>query len=232
MAAVLVAIALMSIVMTALLPAWRQQVQREKEAELAFRGEQYARAILLFRRKFNGASPMTIEALVDGRFLRKKFKDPMTGEDFQPLYIGQQPGQQGPQGQPGRGGPAGPPGRGGPAGAQPGRGGPVGQPQGGGVGITGVISKSKENSIRIYRGASTYNAWQFVDPIGNRRGGPGGNPGQPGAPGQGGRNPGTGPGGPRGGGIGPGGSRGGAPPPPGRGRGPGVPPGGGRGPIR
>ena len=223
MAAVLVAIALMSVVMTALLPAWRQQVQREKEAELAFRGEQYARAILLFRRKFNGASPPTIEALVDGRFLRKKFKDPITGDDFQLLYAGQQPGQQGQQGQQGRGGQA-------------------GQPPGAGVGIMGVISKSKDASIRIYRGAATYNAWNFVDPIGNRRGGPGqnpqtGGPGQggrgPGGPGQGGRGPGSAPGpgtGP--GGVGAPGRPGGGPA--GGGRGPtfpGGPGGGGRGPV-
>ena len=196
MAAVLIAIALMSIVMMALLPAWRQQVRREREAELVWRGEQYARAILLFRRKFNGALPPTIEALVDNRFLRKKYKDPITGEDFQPLYAGQQPGQQ--QGR-------------------------AGQPQTPGAGIIGVISKSKETSIRTYRGGSTYNAWQYVDPIGNRRGGPGQNPGQPGGPGQGGRGPGVGA---------PGGSRGPGTPgvgTPGGARGPGFPGGPGRG---
>ena len=211
MAAVLVAIALMSVVMTALLPAWRQQVRREKEAELVFRGEQYARAVLLYRRKMNGSSPMTIDALVQGRFLRKKFKDPMTGEDFQPLYLGQQPGQQGQQ----------------PAGRS-------GQPQQqGGVGITGVVSKSKEASIRIYRGGSTYNTWNFWDPIGNRRGGPGGgNPGQnPGQGGPGGRGPGgTGPGGSRGGVPAPGGGPAGGSRGPGMGPGPGRGPGGGRGP--
>ena len=185
MAAVLVAIAIMSIVMTALLPAWRQQVQREKEAELVFRGEQYARAINLFRKKFNGAYPPTIEALVDGRFLRKKFKDPMTGEDFQPIYAGPNP----------------PPGS---AGQR--------QPQARGVGILGVISKSKETSIRVYRGGSTYNAWQYVDPVANRGRGPGPAPGaQPGAPGGRPGGPGGRPGGPGGrpGGPGPGGRGGG-----------------------
>ena len=57
MAAVLVGVAIMSIVMSALLPVWRQQVQREKEAELAFRGEQYARAIYLFQRANGGRNP-------------------------------------------------------------------------------------------------------------------------------------------------------------------------------
>ena len=78
MAAVLVGVAIMSIVMSALLPVWRQQVQREKEAELAFRGEQYARAIYLFQRANGGRNPPSLDVLVSGRFIRKKYKDPMT----------------------------------------------------------------------------------------------------------------------------------------------------------
>ncbi len=38
---------------------------REKEAELIFRGNQYARAIGLFQRKFANTSPPTIDVLVD-----------------------------------------------------------------------------------------------------------------------------------------------------------------------
>ena len=50
MAALLVALAVMSVLMTALLPAWRFQARREKELELVFRGEQYVKAIeRLFR---------------------------------------------------------------------------------------------------------------------------------------------------------------------------------------
>ena len=75
MAALLVAMAIMAIGMMALLPAWRQQVQREKEAELAFRGEQYARAIYLFRTKNGNQPPPNIDVLVQGRFLRKKYLD-------------------------------------------------------------------------------------------------------------------------------------------------------------
>ena len=121
MAALLIMISLLSIGMLALLPVWRQQSQREKEAELAFRGEQYARAIYLFRTKNGNQPPPNIDVLVQGRFLRKKYKDPITGEDFQPIFGGQQP-------QPGRTGPrrrrrcraVGAPGRG----AEPGPGGP------------------------------------------------------------------------------------------------------------
>ena len=88
MAALLVSMAVMAIVATALMPAWRTMAQREKEAELIFRGEQYARAINLFQRKNGNASPPTIDLLVEQRYLRKKYKDPITGGDFQVITAG------------------------------------------------------------------------------------------------------------------------------------------------
>jgi type II secretory pathway pseudopilin PulG len=195
LAAVLISVAIMSIVMTALLPVWRQQMQREKESELAFRGEQYARAIYLFQTKNGGQFPPSIDALVQGRYLRKKYKDPMTPDgEFLPLSVGaNQPGPQGgPAGQRGggpgqRGGAPGQRGADPQGGFQPGRGQPgpgLGGSQPGGVqgggGIRTVVSTSKEASIRIYNGASHYNEWQFLY---NARGR--GGPGQPGAPGGG-----------------------------------------------
>ena len=62
---------------------------REKEEELIFRGRQYARAIGLFQRKFANTAPPTIDVLVEQRFLRKKYKDPITNDDFQPIYANQ-----------------------------------------------------------------------------------------------------------------------------------------------
>ena len=70
MAALLVTLAIMSILMSVAMPVWRQEARREKEAELIFRGEQYARAIALFRSKNNGALPASVDVLVTGRFLR------------------------------------------------------------------------------------------------------------------------------------------------------------------
>ncbi|MBA2306070.1 MAG: type II secretion system protein, partial [Acidobacteria bacterium] len=102
MAAVLVGVAVMAIVMSALLPVWRQQSQREKEAELAFRGEQYARAIYLFQRSNGGQNPPNLDVLVSGRYIRKKYKDPVNDDgEFLPLAVGaNQPGPQGgPSGQ-------------------------------------------------------------------------------------------------------------------------------------
>ena len=144
MAALLVAMTVMAIGMLALLPAWRHQSQREKEAELAFRGEQYARAIYLFRTKNGNQPPPNIDVLVQGRYLRKKYLDPVTGEEFVPIFGGQQP-QTGGAGQQGRGGL--PQGR---AGLPQGRG---GFPQGlggpsqgsGGIGtVTGSIGRGQQ----------------------------------------------------------------------------------------
>lgn len=211
MAALLVSVSIMAIVMSALLPVWKQQARREKEAELAFRGEQWARAIYLFTTKNGGQYPPNLDVLVQGRYIRKKFKDPMTADgEWQPLFLGQQPQQPGPA----RGGPAGGSTGGGPVsggrGPQPPAQNPGGfgssQGQGGG-GILTVQSKSKEASIRIYNGAGYYNQWQFRYNA-RGRGGPGAP--QPGGPQRGG--PGTGPGagqgfpGAPGGGRGPGGS--------------------------
>src|SRR5439155_10618015 len=71
---------------------------REKEEELVFRGQQYVHAITLFSRKNANAFPPNLNVLVEQRFLRKKFKDPITNGDFQPIPAGQQgtPGIAGP----------------------------------------------------------------------------------------------------------------------------------------
>jgi len=86
MVVLLVAMAVSAVWMGAALPAWRQQVVREREAELIFRGEQYARAIYLYRQKNGGqVSPPNIDILVSQKYLRKKYLDPITGKDFLPL---------------------------------------------------------------------------------------------------------------------------------------------------
>ena len=82
MAALIVAMGVMMIMMAAALPAWQTLARREREAELVFRGTQYARAIAAFQRKYGGAFPPTVDVLVEERFLRKKFKDPITEDDF------------------------------------------------------------------------------------------------------------------------------------------------------
>lgn len=206
MAALLVGIAIISVVTSVALPSWRTLVKREKEEELIFRGRQYVRAIELYQRKFANAYPPSLDLLVQQRFLRKKYKDPMTKEgEFQLLYqtMAAIPGRGGmPGGGRGRGVGVGggSTGRVGEAteetdtGGQPPSGGAPstfgGQPAGPRGGIVGVASKSTEESMRTYNGRTHYNEWQFVlsqtGPAGRGSAVPGVAPGQP-IPGRGGQ---------------------------------------------
>jgi type II secretory pathway pseudopilin PulG len=205
MAVLLVALSVMSIMLVVVMPVWKQTIRREKESELVFRGEQYVRAIRLFQSRYASANPPNIDVLVEQRFLRKKYKDPITGDDFQVLTqslsapAGGQPGQQ-PGGRSGAG-----PGQptatmGAVAAARP------GAVVGGSGGVLGVVSKSTEKSIRLYNGRSHYNEWVFQYVAQTRTPGgvpgstaPGQVPGQPQMPaGPGGRGFGRGRGGPAG----------------------------------
>jgi type II secretory pathway pseudopilin PulG len=110
MVAMLVAMSVMGIMLSVALPAWHTAARREKEAELVFRGEQYARALAMFSRKYPNASPPNVDILVTERLLRKKYKDPITGGEFEYLTPGTAiegaatpPGQRGSTTQPGRG---------------------------------------------------------------------------------------------------------------------------------
>jgi type II secretory pathway pseudopilin PulG len=224
MAALLVSIGVMTLLMSVALPVWRHEAQREKEAELIFRGQQYARAVNLYTRKAGpGNFPPSIDILVQQRFLRKKYKDPMTKDgEFDIITAATAQGSQASQPGIGRGNtargsmpvtnlnnsarpvvPASPVFIGQNTGASPFSGGQQGAASGG---IMGVRSKNKDTSIRQYNGGTHYNEWSFLfSNVSNR----------PGATGRGAGNPlgadrpgfprGGGPGGPRGGGPGIGG---------------------------
>ncbi|MBI2834381.1 MAG: type II secretion system protein [Acidobacteria bacterium] len=191
MAALLVSIAVMGVMMTMAMPVWRHAALREKEAELVFRGEQYARAIGLFQRKHPGAFPPNLDVLIEQKYLRRKYKDPMTKDgEFLLLYqTSNQPGMGGP----GASRPGAVQRQGGAQADAEGRGGGVIAAKAGAVvsgahgGVTGVASASKERSIRLYKGRQRYNEWQFVyTPVTQRAGetpGEGSGSGQPGMPG-------------------------------------------------
>jgi hypothetical protein len=190
LAALHVGISVMSVLMSMALPVWSHMAKREKEEELIWRGNQYVRGITLFQRKFANTFPPTVDVLVDQRFLRKKYKDPITNDDFLLLPAGAgMPMQNQIPGQAGRGGPA-------PmapaTGGAPNRSTISGPTQavtpGGsiGLGIGGVASKSKETSIKIYNGRQKYNEWAFIAiQVAQRVGAPnaGQFPGQPMQPG-------------------------------------------------
>lgn len=141
MVVLLVSMAIAAVWMTAALPSWRQQVIREREAELIFRGESYARAIQLYRQKNSQNLPPNVDILVSQKYLRRKYKDPITGKDFLVVGgVGLQPGGVGVP-QTGTGAP------------QTGTLGPAG--------IIGVRSTSNDQSIRIYNNQQTYSQWAF-----------------------------------------------------------------------
>ena len=160
------------------------QGRRERETELAWRGEQYQRAIGLYFRKF-GKYPTKVDDLVKQtngvRFLRQAFTEPMNKEDgsWRFIYVG-------PGGQligslrrtsllqalittptlPGGPGvsstnPFGTPSQTGQNNGQM----PQPQPLEGAViggNIVGVASKVKQDSLRVYQGGDTYELWEFI----------------------------------------------------------------------
>jgi len=73
-------------------PKIARSIQRDKELETIHRGEQYKRALKLYYQKF-GRYPTSIDQLVETnevRYLRKKYKDPLTGkDDWKPVLFGQ-----------------------------------------------------------------------------------------------------------------------------------------------
>jgi hypothetical protein len=65
------------------------QIKRDREEEMIHRGVQYSRAIKHYFKKF-GRYPTRIEDLENTnniRFLRKRYKDPITGKDFKLLHL-------------------------------------------------------------------------------------------------------------------------------------------------
>jgi len=84
-------VALLAIGMAAMVPLITQQVKRDREEELIHRGVQYSRAIKHYVKKL-GRYPTRIEDLESAnnmRFLRRRYKDPITGKDFRLLHLGE-----------------------------------------------------------------------------------------------------------------------------------------------
>ncbi len=84
-------VVLVLIALSAEAPRIATQLRRDREDELIHRGAQYARGIKKYYKKF-GSYPVRLEQLEDSnhlRFLRKRYKDPMTGKDFRLLHFGE-----------------------------------------------------------------------------------------------------------------------------------------------
>jgi type II secretory pathway pseudopilin PulG len=153
--ALVAAISVMLILMTAAVPYWRYVMKNDREEELLFRGGEIADAIARYQRRNGNALPPSLEVLVKGRFLRHAYKDPMT-KDGKWHFL--RPGEAI---------------------------GPVvpGAPRPGGTGSTtttttrptafsrpgqtlgviqGVASTSTEKSLRVFNGRTRYDEWLFL----------------------------------------------------------------------
>jgi type II secretory pathway pseudopilin PulG len=83
-------VTLLAIAAAALAPTVAFQVRRDREEEMIHRGVQYSRAIRRYVKK-TGRYPSRLEELENTnnvRFLRKRYKDPVTGKDFKLLHVG------------------------------------------------------------------------------------------------------------------------------------------------
>jgi type II secretory pathway pseudopilin PulG len=86
----LLTVSLMTIAALAILPSITFAIKRDQEQEMIHRGVQYSRAIRTYYKKF-GRYPTRLEDLDNTnnlRYLRKHYKDPLTGKDFKLLHFG------------------------------------------------------------------------------------------------------------------------------------------------
>src|SRR5580658_5957170 len=87
----LLMVAMMIIAAGAVVQTIAFEIKRDREEEMVHRGVQYARAIRSYYKKF-GRYPTKLEDLESAnnlRFLRKRYKDPITGQDFKLLHFGE-----------------------------------------------------------------------------------------------------------------------------------------------
>ncbi len=184
-------VTILLISLTAALPSIYVAGQREREEELIFRGTEYARAIGLFRRRFQ-RFPTSVEELLNTngiRFLRRAYPDPMsrngkwrfihadaTGAliDSETQALASPPAGDQSKSPPGvsledKGRPR-----------AIGRG--TSEMQG--AFIAGVASSSRRESIRVWNGRTHYDEWEFIAVESVPLGGQPAGPGQPLGPGQ------------------------------------------------
>lgn len=169
---VLVGATLVGVGLTAAVTLWSRIVQRDREAELLFRGEAVVRALERFQQDRPGTLPETLDELVEGKYLRRAWLDPMTGRGFRILRAEEAtaPATAAAGIVVARPRPTNP------AGAEfevrdEERERPEPDTPGTVTGITGVVSTSDLLSFRTYEGARRYSEWRFEAQVGATAGG-------------------------------------------------------------
>jgi type II secretory pathway pseudopilin PulG len=178
LAGLLTMIAVMSVFMALSVPLWSWVRQRENEEELIFRGREYVEAIQRYHARFNSYPP-DLDTLLEQKFLRKAYKDPMTKSGKWKVLRPDSLVQAGVAGQINQ--PALP---GGDENDQPGGLFPSKddrekkdseskdksageseqeEPETEVIGpVAGVVSRSKKKSIKVFNGQESYDKWVFV----------------------------------------------------------------------
>ncbi|MEN6310529.1 MAG: hypothetical protein ABFD80_03230 [Acidobacteriota bacterium] len=134
----------------AAVPLWQTEVRREQEEELIFRGNQYVEAVRLYTAKNPGRFPTSLKELLEKKFIRKLYKDPLTESGEWTVICN-----------PSTSGSSSSSSAGGSTGQEillvPEKSlSSVRQPV-----ILGVAGSSPKQSIRIYNGQETYDRWLF-----------------------------------------------------------------------
>ncbi|MEM8933784.1 MAG: hypothetical protein AAGE94_21520 [Acidobacteriota bacterium] len=197
-----VSVTLLNIWVASSLPLWSHQINRDKEAELIFRGMQYAEAIRVFQTRFN-RYPNSLKELVEvePRCIRQLWENPMREDGRWALIpVGQTPGQGQPVQRAGQPGQAPQPPIGGQntgdgdgdifgndledgrEGAEPGvilsadTEDPFAPPSS--ITIRGVYSPTSEESIHVWNGKQNIKEWLFtVELVSSKKQGTEANPG-------------------------------------------------------
>jgi type II secretory pathway pseudopilin PulG len=165
MVALIASMAVMLVLMGAAVPSWRYVMKDMREEELLFRGTQIAEAIERYQRKNGNAPPPSLEVLVQGKYLRRLYKEPFAKDGKWRLV---RPGEALPapvSARPGVPAPPAPPVPSPLAQAVP-------SPFPGATTMTtpgqafgavvGVASRSKEKSLRVFNGRTRYDEWIFA----------------------------------------------------------------------
>ena len=80
MIVLMIAVTVLAVLLLMAVPLWQTEAQREAEAELIFRGRQYANAIGLYVKSHNNLFPQTFEILHLEKFLRQLYPDPVSAD--------------------------------------------------------------------------------------------------------------------------------------------------------
>lgn len=172
--AVVIGIAILTILIAAVAPSVGVIMKREREDELLFRGKQYARAIGFFQRRY-GRYPTELKELYENRprTIRKLWKEPICSCDDWYLLIQNTPDAQptggiapGSSPRPPAGSPGGPS-----VTPTPGLFGRQGEVKNVGP-IVGVRSKVHKEALREWRGQKFYDQWRFIVGDADRQGVP------------------------------------------------------------